>query len=103
MRLAHALLEAGFAVGVLDEAAETNARVELGDRVSYERDLNTVLGSYDVVVSAFGGAKFADLEPSRARVIDGLGRQIGPIPAETLIVADPVRTDKAMSPGVGRE
>jgi len=79
MRLVHALLENGFHVGVLDSAAEANARAELGDGVVYERDFDNVLGSYDVAITVFPTAELSTLRSPRARVIDGLGRQLGSV------------------------
>lgn len=86
MRLVRALVESGFDVGVLDAAAEANAREELGSAVAYEQDLDAVLGDYDVVVAVFVTPKLANVESPRARVIDGLGRQLGSVrPALTLV------------------
>ncbi len=79
MRLVHALLENGFHVGILDDAAEANARAEVGDRVAYERDFDHMLGSYDVAITVFPTAELANLSSPRARVIDGLGRQLGTV------------------------
>lgn len=99
MRLVHALLDAGFDVGILDEPAEANARAELGGRVSYERDFDTMLHGYDVAVVVFPTPELAEVQSPRARMIDGLGRQLGstlmattPQPAEQ---AQPQLTERA--------
>ena len=105
MRLVRALLEVGFDVGVLDTPAEANARAELGDTVSYERDFDSMLATYDVAISVFPAAKLTNLESPRARVIDGLGRQLGTvIPTTSPISEESIpRSDAAVSTGVVSE
>ena len=104
IRLVHALLQVGFAVGILDEAAEQNARLELADRVSYERDLHHALTTYDVVVAVYADARFADLESPHARVIDGLGRQIGRLASAPAIEGEvPARSDETVPTSAVRE
>jgi UDPglucose 6-dehydrogenase len=82
IRLVRSLIAEGFDVGVLDPVAEANARVELADGVSYERDFETVLGSYDVVIEVFPDSRHAQLRSPQARWIDGLGRQLGVVEAQ---------------------
>jgi UDPglucose 6-dehydrogenase len=82
LRLARSLLGNGFDVGVLDPRAEANVRAELGDQVAYAQDLNDALANYDVAIVVFPDRQAAQLRSPRARVIDGLGRQLGIVVTE---------------------
>lgn len=104
MRLVHALLENEFQVGILDSAAEANARLEVGDRVVFERDFEHALTTYDVVIAAFPTAEMANVSSPHARVIDGLGRQLGTVvPMESAPVVPQTASADSAVPSTVRE